>query len=87
MGGSDVRGARTDADGHYEVSRLGPGDYTVEFSDCSNDPIGVVTEYYDDVADEGDATAVTVNASTATTGIDAGVAIDDTDRTPAQHPD
>jgi len=65
---SDVypgNGANSQADGSYEIEGLLSGDYVVQVAVS-----GYVSEYYDDVADSGLATKVTVNAPDNTPGVD-----------------
>ena len=63
--------ALTGDDGRYRVP-VRPGEYIVEFFDCQRD--AYVPEFYDDVADEGDATEINVMADDTVTGIDAALA-------------
>ncbi|MBC7442661.1 MAG: carboxypeptidase regulatory-like domain-containing protein [Ramlibacter sp.] len=73
---------RADADGHYTINRLSPGEYTLRFSAddpfYSGDPVrsglNVISEYYNDAADAASATVVAVSASASPTGIDATLA-------------
>jgi protocatechuate 3,4-dioxygenase beta subunit len=63
--------ATTLADGSYDLGGLGAGSYRIEFSDSAGYH---VREYYDDAADFGSATDVTVGASMTLTGYDATLA-------------
>ena len=60
-------GARTAADGTYEISGLASGDYRVE---VRADDQGLVGEFYDDTTDWSGADQVTVASGQATAGID-----------------
>ena len=64
-------GATTGTAGSYQIDGLAAGDFIVQFSS----PGGYLSEYFDDATDQGSATAVSVTAGMATSGIDAVLAV------------
>ncbi|GAG38470.1 unnamed protein product, partial [marine sediment metagenome] len=67
-------GGWTDASGAYTVGGLPPGDYKVQFEDCSY-PAMYVGEWYNDQPDFESADLVPVTAGVNTSGIDAALAL------------
>ncbi len=67
QGSGGVESAYTAADGTYTVPDVSPGSYVVEFYYYST--AGYDTQWYDNVATEAAATAVTVTSNATTTGI------------------
>lgn len=65
-------GAYTDANGHYELSKLEDRAYIVNFIDLSGEYYG---EYYDDVWDLRQATPIEIYGGSAWTNIDAVLAL------------
>lgn len=67
--------ATTAADGTYTIGGLAPGQYVVEFSDCSI-PAVYTTQWYQGVQIGGYSTPpVTVSSGTTTSGIDASLTV------------
>ena len=63
--------ATTSSSGEYTITGLASGQYDVEFISPSESEPGYITQYYDGTTSFEDAKAVSVNAPTATSGIDA----------------
>ena len=66
-GGGGGRGARTDANGDYEIQGLASGDYRVR---AQKPDAGLVGEFFDNTNDWGQATRVAVVAGQVTPNID-----------------
>src|SRR4051812_44267108 len=60
--------ATTDAQGRYDIAALAPGTFSVKFADCSS---AYAVQFYNNIYDATKATRVSVQAATATPGIDA----------------
>jgi hypothetical protein len=73
-------GGSTDAHGKYTISGLTPGRYKVEFADpsCSDGAVGLGTQWYDNAADSGSATLITVTAGATASAINATLPADGT---------
>lgn len=71
--GPTFRSARTDATGTYTINAIKPGVHQVHFFDCDDEP-RYVEEHFDDQANPGSATPVTITAGQTTSGIDAALA-------------
>jgi hypothetical protein len=67
--GAQLAETRTDGNGDYVLGGLLPGDVRIRFEGCSAG--NYVSEYYDDAATKLDATPVTVETGSTTSGIDA----------------
>lgn len=64
--------ATTDASGHYAVSGLTPGNYTVVFYPATNDA-NYITQYYNRHRAFGDADLITVTNGSVASGVDAAL--------------
>ncbi|MCA1831691.1 MAG: carboxypeptidase-like regulatory domain-containing protein [Actinomycetota bacterium] len=73
-GGWYAASAITESNGEYVLDYLDAGAYKVQFHDCGTEPT-YVGQWYDNKPDEGSADEVQVLAGTATTGIDAALAV------------
>jgi hypothetical protein len=71
-GASNPTGSTIDnADGTYSLGPLPPGAYNVEFSDCAGG--GHTTQWANNKTSQGAADVITVNAGTATSGVNAAL--------------
>ncbi|MGZ6711199.1 MAG: carboxypeptidase regulatory-like domain-containing protein [Solirubrobacteraceae bacterium] len=71
-GQNSSAGALTDASGHYTLTGLGTGDYTVRFTSCGGTG-NYAPQYYDDKPSAATADLVAVAAGNTTSGIDAAL--------------
>jgi uncharacterized protein YodC (DUF2158 family) len=73
--GSGAGNATTASDGTYSITGMPPGSYDIEFSSACGNTGDYANQWYDGAVAESSATLVSVTAGSATTGIDAALAL------------
>lgn len=87
--GSWIQNVSSNPDGSYALTGLPPLELIVRFDDCSEERTGI-TQFYDGVSSEDDATPLSMAPGATTTGIDAelaeGASLSGTVRDPGGEP-